>query len=304
MESDDRVRIEPADDFKLIRGIGPVIERKLYSAGITTYAQLAAMTPAKLASLFSDFTLLSEERITQQDWIGQARLFADKYSSMTTGEVLEAKTHNGQHYTVFTVELLLDEKNAVRRTRVMHVQSQHENTWAGWDDTRLVDYFIEKAELSRSLSEAAPLSPKLEMQAVQISEGMSEGKLSGQLRLKSLDVRPVGFDRQVMTIPQNQPIEIHLALDLTRVEAALSSRINYAVTVFSKALSNGSLYLIGEAEGTVEKSDEVEITIKGSQLTVGTYRLEAIAMISPPTDDSRKHPSLMALLESQIVEVY
>ena len=36
------------DDFEPIKGIGKVMERRLYDAGITTYAQLAAMTPEQL----------------------------------------------------------------------------------------------------------------------------------------------------------------------------------------------------------------------------------------------------------------
>jgi hypothetical protein len=304
LESDDKVGIESADDFQIIRGIGLVIERKLHSAGVSTYAQLASMSPAQLAALFPDFTLLSEDRITRQDWVGQARELAAKYPAMAIVEEEEVKPHNGQHYAVFTVELLLDEMNIVRRTRVMHVQSQKENTWAGWDDRRLIRYFIEKAELPQSFSGAVPSGPRLEMRAVQTPEAMGGAKLSGQLRLKSLEARPSGFERQIMTISQNQPIDIYLTLDLTHVEAALSTPINYAVTVFSKSLNNGLLYSIGEAQGSVEKSDDVKIIIKGSQLPVGTYRLEAIAMISPPADNSREHPSLMAMLEGHILEVY
>lgn len=304
--ADDNVKIEAIDDFKLIRGIGPVIERKLIDAGVKTYAQLARMSPAKLASIFSEFTLLSEERITQQDWVGQARLLAENYPSKSTGEELDDATHNGQHYAVFTVELLLDKMNAVRRTRVMHVQSQEENTWAGWDENRLVTYFIEKAELPQSLSDAAPLSSELDMQTIQNLEGMrlGEGKLSGNLQLKSLEARLAGFDREITSISQYQPVDLHLTLDLTQVESTLSPQIKYAVTVYSKNLKNSSLYTIGEAEGTVENADDIKIVIKGSQLPVGAYRLEAIAMVSPPSDDSRKHPSLMAIYEGQIVEVY
>ena len=39
------------DDFKLINGIGPAIERRLHEVGVTTFAQLAALSPDGLATL-------------------------------------------------------------------------------------------------------------------------------------------------------------------------------------------------------------------------------------------------------------
>lgn len=303
LESDDRVRIESTDDFKVIRGIGPTIERKLHDAGISTYAQLATMSPAKLASLFPDMKLLSEDRIIQQDWVGQARVLADKYPAETIVE-REAPQQNGQHYAVFTVELLLDEMNAVRRTRVMHVQSQQENTWAGWDDRRLIRYFIGKAELPPAPLQAAPSGSEVVVETVQTQGSLGEAGLSGHLRLKRLEVRPSGADRQTITMAQDQPIDLHLTLDLSQVGLALSSPINYAVTVYTKSLSNGLLRSIGEAQGPVEKSDEINVIIKGALLPAGAHRLEAIAMVSPLSDDARTRPSHMAMLEGQIIKVY
>lgn len=43
-----------------------------------------------------------------------------------------------QQYSTFVVELLLDEHGAVRRTRVVHIQTGTEQAWAGWDEERLL----------------------------------------------------------------------------------------------------------------------------------------------------------------------
>jgi hypothetical protein len=51
-----------------------------------------------------------------------------------------AGTVNWQPYATFVVELLQDEELNVRRTRVIHVQSQVEERWAGWDEARLVNF--------------------------------------------------------------------------------------------------------------------------------------------------------------------
>jgi len=59
------------DDFKLIKGIGPAIQRRLNEVGVTTFAQLAALSPDGLATLVEGAGV-SSERIVRQDWIGRA----------------------------------------------------------------------------------------------------------------------------------------------------------------------------------------------------------------------------------------
>ncbi|MBV7379108.1 hypothetical protein [Maritimibacter dapengensis] len=59
-----------ADDLKLIKGVGPGIEKKLHDAGITTYAQIAAWTDADVAEM--DDKLNFRGRIARDEWISQA----------------------------------------------------------------------------------------------------------------------------------------------------------------------------------------------------------------------------------------
>ena len=64
------------DDFKLIKGIGPAIERRLHEVGITSFAQLAALSPDGLATLIDSVGGVSSERIAKQDWTGKAEALA------------------------------------------------------------------------------------------------------------------------------------------------------------------------------------------------------------------------------------
>ena len=65
-----------ADNLKLIHGIGPAAEHRLRGVGVGTFAQLAALSAADIAAAVADLPGLSAERITKQDWIGQARRLA------------------------------------------------------------------------------------------------------------------------------------------------------------------------------------------------------------------------------------
>ncbi|MBX3569910.1 MAG: ATP-binding cassette domain-containing protein [Rhizobiaceae bacterium] len=62
------------DRLTLIKGIGPVNERKLNEHGIRTFAQIAAWTKADIAA--AEAYLEFDGRIEREDWVGQARQFA------------------------------------------------------------------------------------------------------------------------------------------------------------------------------------------------------------------------------------
>ena len=60
------------DDLKLISGVGPRLEKKLRDAGITSYSQIAALTPAEIADLEKNFVRFAG-RIKRDNWINQAQ---------------------------------------------------------------------------------------------------------------------------------------------------------------------------------------------------------------------------------------
>lgn len=63
-----------ADDLKQLSGVGPVIEKKLIAAGITTFAQIAAWTKKDVAEF--DEKLDFKGRIEREGWVEQAKKLA------------------------------------------------------------------------------------------------------------------------------------------------------------------------------------------------------------------------------------
>ena len=61
------------DNLRLISGIGPALEQKLCDAGITSYSQIAALTPAEITDLEANIVKFTG-RIKRDDWIDQAQL--------------------------------------------------------------------------------------------------------------------------------------------------------------------------------------------------------------------------------------
>jgi predicted flap endonuclease-1-like 5' DNA nuclease len=65
-------RGDDTDDLNAITGIGPVINQKLQELGIITFRQLALLTEEQ-AVLVGESLQLSKERISRENWIGQAK---------------------------------------------------------------------------------------------------------------------------------------------------------------------------------------------------------------------------------------
>jgi len=68
----EKLAHEP-DDLKVIKGIGPEIERRLHEAGIMSFAQLAALTPADLENILGS---MIKRLANEQDLLDQARELA------------------------------------------------------------------------------------------------------------------------------------------------------------------------------------------------------------------------------------
>lgn len=61
----------PRDDLKLIKGIGPVLERRLNELGIRTLADLAALSPERVKEI--DAAIDFPGRVERERWIEQAK---------------------------------------------------------------------------------------------------------------------------------------------------------------------------------------------------------------------------------------
>jgi NADH-quinone oxidoreductase subunit E len=64
----------PADDLTLIMGIGPAIQRTLNEIGITTYKQVAALTPQQVEAVETEAGF--KGRATRNNWLQQADVLA------------------------------------------------------------------------------------------------------------------------------------------------------------------------------------------------------------------------------------
>jgi hypothetical protein len=86
------------DNLKLINGIGPAVEQRLYSNGINTFSKLAGHSPADIAELLAlrGLSGMTADRIKREDWIGQACKLAEESTSSESQQVVEATADTEQ----------------------------------------------------------------------------------------------------------------------------------------------------------------------------------------------------------------
>ena len=321
------------NDFSLIKGIGPVLSQRLHDAGICTYNQLASLSPAELAEKVSG---LSAKQIVRQDWIGQAHKLAPKKTRPKPSQKGAAKRTSRQHYVNFTIEFLLDEKNRMRRTRVVHVQSGDADTWAGWEADQLIGFIarhtgvripakrLENPENSadhrqsprNSDGESSPIKVKRPkplplfsdiraktQPGTEISKPILQSPVNtnfaGILRLQDFIVLPIGSDTPIYSLHQDQPYLVRLTLDLANVVIPNDIQLRYKATINFKQLGGASC-LVAEESCAIKPSDCVTLDIICTNAPPGLYRPNVIVRIFSDETDF----GLMASLKGDLIQVF
>jgi hypothetical protein len=256
-------RTSGADNFTLIEGINTFLEAKLHRAGILTFAQLAALSPEEILESVGHPEGVTIDRITSENWIGQARKMAGK---KTTAQ--------------FIVQLVLNQDRSVSSTRVTHSESYEEEDWIGWDETRLVRFFVRHGELCLPAIENAAVE---EMSSeVAETETVKSGKATakpaaretagiGEPHLQEFTTMPPISQAPSLLLDQGQPFNVRLSFDLPPGE----ERFEYTTVVYAKSLSSQMRQPVGIAQGAAAPNERVTVEVQATELPEGIYRMEA-----------------------------
>jgi hypothetical protein len=299
----DLILVNSVDDLKLIRRIGPAIERRLHEAGIHTYSRLAEMSVESLAALLADMTGFSVQRLQQLDWIGQARQLADENKQKNMN--IESELPERQHYALFSLELLLDEQNHVRRTRATNAQAQKEDAWAGWNLDRLAAFLAESAgivfEMPQKEEPPAPIDADVVSESALVS-----GKPAGVLRVSEMHVSADEAENVQRLVLSHRPFNVTLKLDLSQAELRLNQPLDYLAIIYAKKMAGGSNHEIGRSEGRLKVTDCVDVEVPGIALPDGAYRIEAVVTLKLGAngENGRQNANLMAMMEGGLLQVY
>jgi hypothetical protein len=302
-QSLDSVR-EP-EDFKLIHGIGPGIESRLWNAGILKYEQLANLSPEEIYKALGDLVGLRVEKIIRQNWIGQARDLAENAASHLQPVNVEGLDEH-LHYASFTVEVLLDDANDARRTRIDHIQSGTGQTWAGWDQDRLIDFFIQYSALRISIKERNPVgSIPEEPRPVERSVEETPIPVGGNLIwISDLVTIPEGYDRPYRSIPKDRVVNFGMKLNFSTSPGLRNKPIPFSATVILRKVDSGIQQTVGVSQGLLNPAEPCSIRVQSDEIPEGTYRVNAAVDLDPDPSKSSEAPVQHAQLEGGLLQVY
>jgi len=321
------------DNFSLIKGIGPILSRRLHNASIYTYNQLAAQSPAELAKKVSG---RSVKQITKQDWVGQARKIAQKKTSSKNLQNVKPQGNFHQHYENFTVELLLDEKNRLRRTRVLHIQTGDTDTWQNWEADQLIDFIarharvyvppkrLEKPEIlaverqshrtpdtssnSMEVKRPEPLSQFSDIFKTTLSDAEitnliiqspAKGNATGMLCLQDFMILTVGSDSPLHYFRQDQPCRVRFTLNFANVSAPGDIPLRCKTTIKFKQLGGASCVVV-EKTNIIELSERVTLDILCSSSQPGLYRPDVYVSLF----SEEKDIGLIASISGELIQIY
>lgn len=314
-----RAAILPAtDDLTKIKGVGPLVAARLRDAGILTFAQLVGLTSEEISARVAG---LSTKRIAHEKWIKQAQRLASKTESIPPSK-RETTREPRQHYATFTVELLLSTDNNVRRTRVTNIQTNSKESWAGWSEPRLSNFIANCANLERPKTSFAPEFPTSHgitqspeppapssqttdlFYKVHLTDSKPKNVLCGILKVGNLAVIILGTNTPQHSVHANEAFSVRITLDLTDVEVAPSTPLNCTITIWAKKLGAGVRQIVGEQDITFIPAEKIPCVIESRIPEQGTYRLEAMSVLTPTSTSPATHSTLRAWHEGGMLQVY
>lgn len=273
-------------DLQQIRGIGPGLARRLGAAGLGDVARLAVASPQDVSAALRGLPVVSAAAI--DEWIAAAARLAPPPSAPSPASVPAAAnaapTHraapvdndvpvatdvpvaNGQHYATFGLELLLDQANEVRRTRIRHVQSGRRASWAGWEAARVGAFVAEVAGIGRPAAMAA------EVEAAEFAPPEAPTAAPAAHQLHDLAIIPDGATGAGRLLRRDRPFDVRFGVTLMEPGSAAP----LTATLYARSLEGGERRPLGHCAAPPAPGPEwaTAIAVPDAALSPGTYRLE------------------------------
>ena len=320
------------DDLKVIRGIGLLTEKHLHDAGIRTFAQLAAKSPEDVAA---HIPTLSVNQVRNQGWILQARKLASKRGEPKPGKEKTTALTGRQHYENFTIEFLLNDKNKIRRMRVMHVQSGDVDTWANWHPEEIFQFLARHTGVrvlnvhptSKTTAHPVGTNGDVEPKTANIitsnpipkepihqafpetilktppADSSAPRNLIHCIHLLEWTNSPTNSQQSIRSLPHDKNFEVKLTLDISKASLANCTQLDITGMLYAKKLGGGSRQVIGESQWIVPYSPIINLDIDNATLAQGIYRLEASVRFNP-TEAAPFPAGIDASFQGGLFQVY
>jgi hypothetical protein len=246
-------------DLKKVKGIGLKVEARLKAAGIATIGQLARTPVNELAAILDELTgNFDADRIIREEWLSQAAALATVLAAdMGEAEPLTRIRHN------FTVEVQSASAGRdIVSSRIVHVQTGDEATWAGWDRQRVVAFIEDRAGVRPA---ATAVEPERAVPAETVpaeTEPEPDAARSGWLGEPELPLHTFGIVAATgPEVTAGRAITATVRFDAAALALPADRAARAKVDIYARRLSPGASILLGNAEAVFSPGEEVLIQI-------------------------------------------
>jgi hypothetical protein len=274
------------DDLKLIHGIGPKLEDRLLNAGILHYDQLAAYSPDEIVLVLGKL-IGGVEKINQENWIGQAKKLAEESMKVdpARSDLLDS-IEERLHYASYKIEFLLDDGSNVRRTRINYIQNANQDSWAGWDQERLVAYIVRSSGMRNPCNEFQPLKSRLDQpdsEKETDERNVSLPESGTFFGVSELFPMVDGENKPYMAVPQDRGLSFGMKLKFALSPKYFGRKLAYIASVGYRKNGSGSAQIVGRVQGELLIAESVSIQVPGQPIPAGVYRMIATVELAPET---------------------
>jgi hypothetical protein len=187
---------------------------------------------------------------------GQPESAADRpaHATAAPAEAVEEASRGPRRVASFVVEVVLDERGEVRRTSVLHVADNEQESWAGWEPQGVTDFVAGRfgAPHVRPPVDLAGPSPGLHVTQVQATA------------LATASGAPL--------LVEGGSFEVQVTLDPG--EAPSSGPFEYQAVVHAKLLGTPTRQRVGELRGRLAGGERAQLLVPAMAPPRGLYRLE------------------------------
>jgi hypothetical protein len=303
------------DDLQRIDRISQTAERKLRSAGVRTYVDLAARSPDEIARIVS----VRADRIEREDWVGQAAELAE--AARSAAEEVEqpvSPPEDREHYESFMVTLTVDDDNQVIRTAATHVGTEHEEPWAGWDAERLLGFLGRYATLpgrTATTVEAAEAAGKVkpgpppgqlpsEPSPTPVPAPLEESAARAPAPappLRRFEVVSLASGAVQWLLKAGEPFAVRLTFGSPEGPSPGRQPIGYTARVFAKALGGPGQRIVGEEHGQFDPAGATLVELRNDAgLPEGFYQLEGVVLLG---EEASARPRRLLPLQGRVLQV-
>ena len=128
--------------------------------------------------------------------------------------------------------------------------------------------------------------------------------ITGVLRLRRIEMVPAGTHIPQNCLPYGQPFDVRLTIDPSDLKVPADIQFSYRASIYSKSLEGYSRQVVGETSGVIAFTDKVTVSVAGSALPKGTYRLKAFIILNPVTTEPSQQAGLVSSRESDLLLIF